>query len=118
MRILTQDQALVFLRKARDLIKKGWVKGTMTDNAGCFCALGAIREVTGAAVWAGASLDTVDRYYDVVDVFSTESGIRDITHWNDSFDISQSDVVSEFSRVIKKLGDKVRRKANKEKFHD
>jgi hypothetical protein len=102
--------AIIF-RKARDLVRKGWVKETYIyhgmDKPVCYCAAGAINTAaTGVAwrtsvEWAHADMETAKRLNAAIRFFR---GVirRDIFAWNDARKRTQEQVLAAFDRAIEK----------------
>lgn len=90
------------LNKAADLIEeKGWTQGSYYKD-GAFCALGAIREVSGYQIYSrdveyGDNQDVTELYqkaWGLAERTSLAATTKSLTHYNDTFGTKKEDVVS------------------------
>ena len=88
------------LKKARDLLTKGWCqkwaadddgKDAYVENATKFCAFGALYYATG------------HEYHELYDILCNELEGRNLIKWNDEKDRTQQEVVNFFNKIIEKF---------------
>jgi hypothetical protein len=96
------------LTAAKQLIEDGgWVQQVYYDGRGCFCAVGAVKEIIGDLSFFGRDSTKQDEYDALIKAVEKVSGkegnrhIDDVFMWNDTLGRTKEEVLEMFDEAIR-----------------
>lgn len=106
-----KDETIEILKKARELIRKGWAQETFSLYRGtdmvCYCALGAIGPAAGGHPGDGVFVSDGTAAVAVTALCAalgaSTAPLSAVTSWNDDPKRTQEDVIGLYDRAIASL---------------
>lgn len=94
------------LRKAREIVRKGWYQGSYTDGKGNYCALGALATAADCDWWQGCPSwpRKADRALTILARIVKDNGYPNVPEFNDRHGTAKGDVVALFDKALAELG--------------
>lgn len=98
------EEVIKDLKAAREVVSRGWHKGSESDGKGNFCALAAVSIATGGSY---DEITDHKRFQMVVDALLSRLGSKvkhDVAAFNDDPETTHQDVLNLFDKALADLG--------------